>query len=87
MRDNTIAMKLFLIQVADYLYGKMFLKDLSLSITSAILGMICHFLAKYVWQEIHWTILGGIFMFYSGLVMGHWFFRFMSAQKGLVFYR
>lgn len=48
----------------------MIVRDIILAFTSIILAAVCFFIAKYVFQEIYYTIIGALFMAYAGVIFG-----------------
>lgn len=51
-------------------FKNMIVRDIILAFTSIILAAVCFFIAKYVFQEIYYTIIGALFMAYAGVVFG-----------------
>jgi len=51
-------------------FKNMIVRDIILALTSIFLAGVCFFIAKYVFQEIYYTIIGGLFMAYAGVVFG-----------------
>jgi hypothetical protein len=51
-------------------FKNMIVRDIILAFTSIILAAVCFFIAKYVFQEIYYTIIGALFMAYAGVIFG-----------------
>ena len=62
----------------------MIVRDIILAFTSIILAGVCFFIAKYIFQEIYYTIIGALFMAYAGVIFGiyiMWILMLPEVQK------
>jgi hypothetical protein len=65
-------------------FKNMIVRDIILAFTSVILAAVCFFIAKYVFQEIYYTIIGALFMAYAGVIFGiyiMWILMLPEVQK------
>tara|TARA_Y100000004_G_scaffold183448_1_gene231275 strand:- start:333 stop:569 length:237 start_codon:yes stop_codon:yes gene_type:complete len=65
-------------------FKNMIVRDIVLALTSIILAGVCFFIAKYIFQEIYYTIIGALFMAYAGVIFGiyiMWILMLPEVQK------
>lgn len=65
-------------------FKNMIVRDIILAFTSIILAAVCFFIAKYIFQEIYYTIIGALFMTYAGVIFGiyiMWILMLPEVQK------
>lgn len=65
-------------------FKNMIVRDIILALVSVILAGVCFFIAKYIFQEIYYTIIGALFMAYAGVIFGiyiMWILMLPEVQK------